>query len=72
MKKRTCRRINDTELKRLWPTRISDKELAARMGHHRGSLRRRAEKLGLPKSRRLIWNDDAAPAQRLPQENASE
>jgi hypothetical protein len=49
------RRVDDEALRRLWPTRLPDKELAARLGHDRGTLRRRAAALGLPTSRRAIW-----------------
>ena len=50
------RKVDDDELRRLWPTRLSDKELAARLGHHRSVIRRRADTLGL-QPRRLIWNE---------------
>ena len=50
------RRIDDDALKRLWSTRLPDKELAARLGHHRSVIRRRAAKLGL-KPRRVIWTE---------------
>lgn len=53
--RRSKRRIDDEQLIRLWPTRLSDDELAARLGHGRGAIRRRAEALGLPHHRRAIW-----------------
>lgn len=49
------KRIDDNLLKKLWPTRLPDKELARRLGKHRGVLRRRAARLGLP-LRRVIWS----------------
>lgn len=52
---RICRRVDDEELKRLWPTRLPDKELAARLGHHRGVVRRRARQLGL-RPRLEVWS----------------
>lgn len=52
------KRVNDERLRKLWATRLSGKELAARLGHHRGVIYRRAAKLGLPK-RREIWAKDA-------------
>ena len=51
-----CRRVNDEELRRLWPTRLSDKEIAARLGHHRSVVRRRAQTIGL-KPRRIVWQE---------------
>lgn len=48
-------KIDDTKLKRLWGSRMSDCDLAKAMGHHRSVLRRRAIKLGMPSSRREIW-----------------
>jgi len=51
-----CRgRIDDVKLKKLWPSRMTESDLAKEMGHHRSTLRRRAIKLGLPSSRRAIW-----------------
>jgi pyrroloquinoline quinone (PQQ) biosynthesis protein C len=50
------RRVNDDELRRLWPTRLPDKEIAARLGHHRSVVRRRAKQLGL-KPRRIVWSE---------------
>ena len=47
--------VNRALLRKLWPTRISDKLLAERLGHGRGAVRRCAQKLGL-KPRRAIWN----------------
>lgn len=49
------KKIDDTKLKRLWGSRLSDAALAKAMGHHAGVLRRRAVKLGLPSSRRELW-----------------
>lgn len=54
MKHRTARRIDDLELMHLWYSQIPDAEMAARMDHNRGALRRRAKQLGL-KPRREIW-----------------
>lgn len=48
-------RIDDAKLRKLWGSRISDENLAKAMGHHRSTLRRRAIKLGLPSSRRELW-----------------
>lgn len=53
------KRVNDDELRRLWPTRLSDKEIASRLGHHRSVIRRRAENLGL-KPRRIVWAEQDA------------
>jgi hypothetical protein len=53
------RYVNDDLLRLLWPTRLSDKELAARLGHHRSVVRRRAVRLGL-KPRREVWSSEAA------------
>lgn len=47
--------INDTELRRLWPTHMTDCAIAKKLGHSKGALRRRAVKLGLPSSRRKLW-----------------
>lgn len=38
----------DDLLRRLWPSRMTDYELAERFGRHRGAVRRRAELIGLP------------------------
>ncbi len=51
---RTPRKVDDLKLMELWYSRIPDEEMAARMDHNRGVLRRRAKKLGL-KPRREIW-----------------
>lgn len=51
-----CRsKIDDAKLKKLWPSRMKEADLAKAMGHTRWVLRRRAVKLGLPSSRREIW-----------------
>jgi len=51
-----CRnKIDDAKLKKLWPSRMKEADVAKVMGHSRGVLRRRAIKLGLPSSRREIW-----------------
>jgi hypothetical protein len=55
---RRPRRIDEALLQRLWPTRLADKELAAR--HGRGHVRRVAQRLGL-KPRRVIWAKEATP-----------
>lgn len=52
------RRIDDAVLRKLWFSRLPDKVVAARMGHHRGVLRRKAIKLGFP-PRRVIWSREA-------------
>lgn len=44
--------IDEVLLRKLWPTGLPDKLIEERMGHSRGSLYRRARKLGLG-SRRL-------------------
>lgn len=49
------KKIDDDKLRKLWPTRMSDADLAKALGHHRGTVRRRAIKIGLPSSRREIW-----------------
>ena len=51
-------RVDDEKLKLLWPSRLPDKVLAAKMGHDRGTLHRRARALGLP-YRRNIWAMEA-------------
>lgn len=48
-------KIDDARLKKLWGSRMSDDALAKTLGHHRNVLRRRAIKLGLPSSRRELW-----------------
>lgn len=53
------KKIDDTRLKKLWGSRMSDADLAKMLGHHRSTLRRRAAKLGLPSSRRSLW--EASP-----------
>ena len=50
------KKLDDVKLKLLWPTRMTECAIAKRMGTSRGSLRRRAAKLGLPSSRREIWS----------------
>lgn len=57
--RRRTRKIDDAKLKRLWASRMSEAALARAMGHHPGTLRRRAIKLGLPSSRRELW--EASP-----------
>lgn len=52
------RQIDDATLRKLWFSRLPDRVVAERMGHHRGVLRRRAMKLGFPR-RRVIWNVDS-------------
>jgi hypothetical protein len=49
------KKVDDAKLRRLWPSRLSDKELVKQLGHHTWTLRRRAIKLGLPSSRRELW-----------------
>lgn len=51
---RLPKKIDDERLKKLWGLKISDYDLAERMGHMRGALHRRARKLGLG-YRRNIW-----------------
>lgn len=53
--RRAYRRIDDAKLTKLWYTRLSDKQIAVRMDHDVGTLRRRAANIGLP-ARRSIWN----------------
>jgi hypothetical protein len=55
MKRPDHKRIDDRLLRRLWESRLTECAIAKRMGHSRGVLRRRAVKLGLPSSRREIW-----------------
>jgi len=52
------KKVDDAKLRRLWPTRMTDCAIAKMMGHSRGTVRRRAVKLGLP-SRREIWADQS-------------
>lgn len=52
------KKVNDAELRRLWPTRMTACEMAKQMGHHPWTLRRRAIKLGLPSSRRKLWTTE--------------
>ena len=49
------KKLDDVKLKRLWPTRMTECEIAKQMGHSRWVLRRRAVKIGLPSSRRELW-----------------
>lgn len=51
----THTKIDDIKLKRLWPSRMTDADLAKAMGHHPWVLRRRAIKLGLSSSRKELW-----------------
>jgi len=48
------KKLDDIKLKRLWPTRMTDCAIAKQMGTSRGSVRRRAIKIGLP-LRRELW-----------------
>ena len=48
------RKLDDVKLKRLWPSRMTDSAIAKQMGTSRGSVRRRAIKIGLP-LRRELW-----------------
>lgn len=59
---RGAKPIDDDLLRKLWPSKLSDKELAEQMGHHRGAIRRRAARLGLPNSRRAMWSKQAHEA----------
>ncbi len=49
------RKIDDALLRKLWPSHLTDAAIAEKMGHCRGVLRRRAVKIGLPSSRRKLW-----------------
>lgn len=49
------KRLDDATLRRLWPTRITECAMAKQMGHSASTLRRRAIKIGLPSSRRKLW-----------------
>ncbi len=51
---RTSKTVDDQKLWGLWQSRMSDKEIAALLGHNRGVVRRRAKALGFP-TRRLVW-----------------
>ena len=51
---RTPRKIDEIALRKIWFSKLPDKIMAERLGHHRGVLRRRAMKLGLP-LRREAW-----------------
>jgi hypothetical protein len=53
--KRRRKTIDDGMLRRLWATKMTEREIAAKMGHRPYTLRRRAIKLGLPRSRRKMW-----------------
>lgn len=53
--KRPAKKIDDARLKKLWSSHVPERELEKLLGHHRWALRRRAIKLGLPSSRREIW-----------------
>lgn len=52
--RREPRRIDDLELMKLWYSKIPDAEMAEKMDHNRGALRRRAKRLGL-RPRRELW-----------------
>jgi hypothetical protein len=52
------KKLDDAKLRRLWPSRLPDAELVKRLGHHKWTLRRRAAKIGLPSSRRVLWAQD--------------
>lgn len=49
------KKINDAELRRLWPTHMTESAMAKKLDHSPSTLRRRAVKIGLPSSRRVIW-----------------
>lgn len=49
------KKIDDAKLRQLWATRMKDQDIAKALGHHVRTLRRRAVKLGLPSSRRMLW-----------------
>jgi Zn-dependent peptidase ImmA (M78 family) len=51
------KKVNDTLLKKLWPTRATEADIAKQIGVSRWTLRRRAVKLGLPSSRRELWKE---------------
>jgi hypothetical protein len=53
------KKLDDAKLRRLWSTHMTEGEIAKQMGHSRGTLRRRAVKIGLRSSRREIWSDQA-------------
>jgi hypothetical protein len=55
-KVRRCHKVNDALLRKLWPTKLTDAAIAEKMGHARWVLRRRAVKIGLPSSRRKLWD----------------
>jgi hypothetical protein len=49
------RKSDDSMLRKLWPSKLTDAAIAEKMGHARWVIRRRAMKLGLPSSRRKLW-----------------
>lgn len=49
------KRIDDDMLRVLWASRLPEYLIVKRLGHSRGTIRRRAIKLGLPSSRRELW-----------------
>lgn len=53
---RHCK-IDDALLRKLWPSHLTDAAIAKKMGHHRWVIRRRAVKIGLPASRRKLWEN---------------
>ena len=59
MTKRRHKKIDDALLRKLWVSRLTEAEIAKKMGHRPYTLRRRAIKLGLPRSRRKMWRDQA-------------
>lgn len=54
--RRRFEKVDCELLIKLWPTRLPDKELAARLNRHRSVIRRQAELLGL-KPRRVVWSE---------------
>jgi hypothetical protein len=57
--KRQPRSIDDAMLRQLWGSHMTDAVIAKAMGHAAKTLRRRAAKIGLPSSRRKLWDAEA-------------
>jgi hypothetical protein len=53
--------IDDVLLRQLWRSHMTDALIAEAMGHAPRTLRRRAIKIGLPSSRRKLWETEDQP-----------
>jgi hypothetical protein len=59
-KLRRFTKADDSKLRALWASHLSEHLVAKQMGYSRWVIRRRAMKLGLPSSRRELWDKESA------------